>query len=198
MKKKLDADLTLSEIRTELANIQPRLGELKAMRDAFASMPPTRSELSERLESWLSRKTESGAEDLLSRLTNGGFLTGVDQNTDPGILFNGSGNTWKTGAVDASSLLMILSPVVAQFLATWVSAIPDEKLGTASRAESEKRIAAIDAERDTLLQRRDTLVRMLRETETLTAPPAAFVQGVNAGGRPSGAVDYETLYWKKA
>ena len=179
------ADLTLAEIQSELAAIPRRMELLKAERDEWASSPLSREELRQKISSWFSNVAAQGAEDLLSRLKTSGFMKKVGGDLDPAILLNGTSQVWKSNAVDARNLCVIFGPLLAGFLDSWVSALPESEVGGTTAAERDANLARVDLERQSLVARRNALRQILNDTAA-SADSVVDVIEVTRGGRPGG------------
>ena len=177
--------LTLAEIQNELADIPRRMDSLKAERDEWASSPLSREELRQKISSWFSNVAAQGAEDLLSRLKTSGFMKKVGGDLDPAILLNGTSQVWKSNAVDARNLCVIFGPLLAGFLDSWVSALPESEVGGTTAAERDANLARVDLERQSLVARRNALRQILNDTAA-SADSVVDVIEVTRGGRPGG------------
>ena len=179
------ADLTLAEIQSELADIPRRMDTLKAERDQWSATPLSRGELRQKISSWFSNVAAQGAEDLLSRLKESGFLRKIESNPDPAILLNGSAKVWQSRTVDAQGIATIFSPLIGQFLNDWVSSLPDSEVGGTTAAERDAHLARVDLERQSLVARRNALRQILNDTAA-SADSVVDVIEVTRGGRPGG------------
>ena len=186
--------LTLAEIQNELSDIPRRMELLKAERDKWASSPLSREELRQKVNSWFSNVAAQGADDLLSRLKTSGFMRKVDSNPDVGILTNGSSQVWKSNSVDAVGLCVIFSPIVADFLNSWVSSLPESEVGGTTAAERDSQLERIELERQSLIARRNALRQILNDTAA-SADAVVDVYEITKGGRPGG-LDLERLEQK--
>ena len=180
------ADLTLAEIQSELAAIPRRMELLKAERDQLASSPLSREELRQKVSAWFAGVAAQGAEDLLSRLKESGFLRKLDsKNLDPGILTNGTSQIWQSNVVDARNLCVIFSPIVSDFLNSWISALPESEVGGTTAAERDANLARIDLERQSLVARRNALRQILNDTAASADAPIDL-HTLTRGGSPGG------------
>ena len=177
--------LTLAEIQNELADIPRRMDSLKAERDEWASSPLSREELRQKISSWFSNVAAQGAEDLLSRLKTSGFMKKVGGDLDPAILLNGTSQVWKSNAVDARNLCVIFGPLLAGFLDSWVSALPESEVGGTTAAERDANLARIDLERQSLVARRNALRQILNDTAASADAPVDL-HALTRGGSPGG------------
>jgi len=189
------ADLTLAEIQSELAAIPRRMELLKAERDQLANSPLSREELRQKVSAWFAGVAAQGAEDLLSRLKESGFLRKLDsKNLDPGILTNGTSQIWQSNVVDARNLCVIFSPIVSDFLNSWISALPDSEVGCTTAAERDANLARVDLERQSLVARRNAL-RQTLDDAARCADAVVDVIEITKGGRP-GNLDIERIEQK--
>ena len=186
--------LTLAEIQNELADIPRRMDSLKAERDEWASSPLSREELRQKISSWFSNVAAQGAEDLLSRLKESGFLRKIESNPDPAILLNGSAKVWQSRTVDAQGIATIFSPLIGQFLNDWVSSLPDSEVGCTTAAERDANLARVDLERQSLVARRNALRQTLDDAARCADAPLD-IQELTKGGRPGG-LDLERIEQK--
>ena len=188
------ADLTLAEIQSELADIPRRMELLKAERDQWSSAPLCRGELRQKISSWFAGVAAQGAEDLLSRLKESGFLRKIESNPDPAILLNGSAKVWQSRTVDAQGIATIFSPLIGQFLNDWVSSLPDSEVGGTSAAERDAQLERIELERQSLIARRNALRQTLDDAARIADAPLD-IQELTKGGRPGG-LDLERIEQK--
>jgi len=179
------ADLTLAEIQSELAAIPRRMELLKAERDQWSSAPLSREELRAKVNSWFSNVAAQGAEDLLSRLKESGFLRKIESNPDPAILLNGSAKVWQSRTVDAQGIAAVFSPLIGQFLNDWVSSLPDTEVGGTTAAERDAHLARVDLERQSLVARRNALRQILNDTAASADAPVDL-HALTRGGSPGG------------
>ena len=179
------SDLTLAEIQAELGDIPRRMELLKAERDQLASSPLSREELRQKISSWFSNVAAQGAEDLLSRLKTSGFMKKVGGDLDPAILLNGTSQVWKSNAVDARNLCVIFGPLLAGFLDSWVSALPESEVGGTTAAERDANLARVDLERQSLVARRNALRQILNDTAASADAPVDL-HALTRGGSPGG------------
>ena len=177
------ADLTLAEIQSELADIPRRMDTLKAERDQWANSPLSREELRQKVNSWFAGVAAQGADDLLSRLRESGFMRKVDSNPDPAILLNGSAKVWQSRAVDAQGIVTVFAPLIGSFLNDWVSSLPDSEVSNTTAAERDSQLERIELERQSLIARRDALRQLLNDTAA-SADAVVDVYEVTKGGRP--------------
>lgn len=182
--EKAISDLTLAEIQAELSGIPRKMDALKAERDQWSAMPLSREELRAKVRGWFAGATSEGAENLLSRLKNSGFLQKLDSNPDPAILLNGSSVTWQSRQVDAQGIVTIFSPLIAGFLDEWVSSLPESEVGKTTAAERDAQLERIELERQSLIARRNTLRQILNDTAA-SADAVVDVQEITKGGRPA-------------
>ena len=187
--------LTLAEIQNELSDIPRRMELLKAERDQWSSSPLSREELRQKISSWFAGVAAQGAEDLLSRLKESGFLRKLDsKNLDPGILTNGTSQIWQSNVVDARNLCVIFSPIVSDFLNSWISALPDSEVGCTTAAERDARLAEIDLARQSLVARRAAL-RQTLDDAARSADAPIDLHALTRGGSPGG-LDLERIEQK--
>ena len=179
------ADLTLSEIQAELTDIPRRMDLLKAERDQWSSAPLSREELRQKVSSWFSGVAAQGAEDLLSRLKESGFMRKIDSNPDPAILLNGSAKVWQSRTVDAQGVATIFSPLIGQFLNDWVSSLPDTEVGGTTAAERDSQLERIELERQSLIARRNALRQTLDDAVRCADAPIDL-HALTRGGSPGG------------
>jgi len=178
--------LTLAEIQSELGDIPRRMELLKAERDQLASSPLSREELRQKVSAWFAGVAAQGAEDLLSRLKESGFLRKLDsKNLDPGILTNGTSQIWQSNVVDARNLCVIFSPIVSDFLNSWISALPESEVGGTTAAERDANLARVDLERQSLVARRNALRQILNDTAASADAPIDL-HTLTRGGSPGG------------
>ena len=188
------ADLTLAEIQSELAAIPRRMELLKAERDHWSNSPLSREELRQKVSAWFAGVAAQGAEDLLSRLRESGFMRKIDSNPDPAILLNGSAKVWQSRAVDAQGIATVFAPLLAGFLNDWVSSLPESEVGGTTAAERDARLAEIDLARQSLIARRNALRQVLSDTAASADAPLD-IQEITRGGRPGG-LDLERIEQK--
>ena len=177
------SDLTLAEIQAELGDIPRRMELLKAERDQLANSPLSREELRQKVSAWFAGVAAQGAEDLLSRLRESGFMRKIDSNPDPAILLNGSSAVWQSRAVDAQGIVTVFAPLIGGFLNDWVSALPESEVGGTTAAERDANLARIDLERQSLVARRNALRQILNDTAA-SADSVVDVIEITKGGRP--------------
>ena len=176
--------LTLAEIQSELADIPRRMDTLKAERDQWSATPLSREELRQKVSAWFAGVAAQGAEDLLSRLKESGFLKKLDsKNLDPGILTNGTSQIWQSNVVDSRNLCVIFAPLLAGFLNDWVSSLPDSEVGCTTAAERDAHLARVDLERQSLVARRNAL-RQTLDDAARCADAVVDVIEITKGGRP--------------
>ena len=187
--------LTLAEIQSELADIPRRMDTLKAERDQWSATPLSREELRQKVSAWFAGVAAQGAEDLLSRLKESGFLKKLDsKNLDPGILTNGTSQIWQSNVVDARNLCVIFSPIVSDFLNSWISALPESEVGGTTAAERDSQLERIELERQSLVARRNALRQTLDDAARCADAPLD-IQELTKGGRPGG-LDLERIEQK--
>lgn len=175
--------LTLAEIQNELSDIPRRMELLKAERDQWSSAPLSREELRAKVNSWFSNVAAQGAEDLLSRLKESGFLRKIESNPDPAILLNGSAKVWQSRTVDAQGIVTVFAPLLAGFLNDWVSSLPESEVGGTTAAERDANLARVDLERQSLVARRNAL-RQTLDDAARCADAVVDVIEITKGGRP--------------
>ena len=189
------AELTLSEIQSELTDIPRRMDTLKIERDKWSNSPLSREELKQKVSAWFSAVAAQGAEDLLSRLKESGFLKKLDsKNLDPGILTNGTSQIWQSNVVDSRNLCVIFAPLIGQFLSDWISSLPESEVGGTTAAERDANLARVDLERQSLVARRNAL-RQTLDDAARCADAVVDVQEITKGGRPGG-LDLERIEQK--
>lgn len=188
------ADLTLAEIQSELADIPRRMDALKVERDKWANSPLSREELRNKVNGWFSNVAAQGADDLLSRLRESGFMRKIDSNPDPAILLNGSSSVWQSRTVDAQGIVTVFAPLIGGFLNDWVSSLPESEVGGTTAAERDSQLERIELERQSLIARRNALRQVLSDTAA-SADAVVDVQEITKGGRPGG-LDLERIEQK--
>ena len=175
--------LTLAEIQSELADIPRRMDALKVERDKWASAPLSREELRSKVNSWFAGVAAQGADDLLSRLRESGFMRKLDANPDPAILLNGTSAVWQSRAVDAQGIVTVFAPLIGSFLNDWVSSLPESEVGGTSAAERDAQLERIELERQSLVARRNALRQTLDDAARI-ADAVVDVIEITKGGRP--------------
>lgn len=176
--------LTLAEIQNELSDIPRRMELLKAERDQWSSAPLSREELRAKVNSWFSNVAAQGAEDLLSRLKESGFLRKIESNPDPAILLNGSAKVWQSRTVDAQGIVTVFAPLLAGFLNDWVSSLPESEVGGTTAAERDANLARVDLERQSLVARRAALRQTLDDAARCADAPIDL-HALTRGGSPN-------------
>ena len=158
MKPKDDYNLSLAEAETLLAGFLARLQAIKAESIQLRQQRPTRAEVATSLNAWLDRQIAVSGATLLDRLATVGFMTDADANTNtaPGVLFAEGSVGYASQGVTAAGLMPFIAPAIRAYLETWIAGIPDSALGDLPRSEINTRLAALDAERQAILQRRST------------------------------------------
>ena len=179
------SDLTLAEIQSELAAIPRRMELLKAERDQWANAPLSREELRAKVNNWFAGVAAQGAEDLLGRLKESGFLRKIESNPDPAILLNGSAKVWQSRTVDAQGIVTVFAPLLAGFLNDWVSSLPESEVSGTTAAERDSHLARIDLERQSLVARRNAL-RQTLDDAARCADAVVDVIEITKGGSPGG------------
>ena len=197
MKAKDDTSLSLTEAETLLAGFLARLQAIKAESIQLRQQRPTRAEVATSINAWLDRQIAASGATLLDRLASVGFMTDADANTNtaPGVLFAEGCVGYSTQGVTASGLIPFIAPAIRAYLETWIAGIPDSALGDLPRSEINTRLAALDAERQAILQRRSTLQSLVRRIESAGKIPAADAAAMTLGGKLS-APDDERLEQK--
>ena len=180
--KKDDADLTLREAESLLGDFFSRLQEIKAESIHLRQQRPTRSEVSETLSRWLDRQAESSGQILFNRLIDSGFLADGDNHTAPGILFAEGPVGWESQGVTAAGLIPFILPAIRGYLENWLTTIPDTELGEIPRASIDAQLAALESERQSILQRRAALQKFVRQVESAGRIPAADKKAMTLGG----------------
>ena len=107
------------------------------------------------------------------------------KNLDPGILTNGTSQIWQSNVVDARNLCVIFSPIVSDFLNSWISALPESEVGGTTAAERDANLARIDLERQSLVARRNALRQILNDTAASADAPIDL-HTLTRGGSPGG------------
>lgn len=197
MKPKDDSNLSLIEAETLLVGFLARLQAIKAESIQLRQQRPTRAEVAASVSAWLDRQVAASGTTLLDRLANVGFMTDTDAdaNIAPGVLFAEGSVGYATQGVTASGLIQFIAPAIRAYLETFVAEIPDEALGDLPRSEINTRLAALDAERQAILQRRNVLQSLVRRVESAGKIPAADAVAMTVGGRLT-APDNERLEQK--
>ena len=196
MKAKDDSNLSLTDAETALSGFLARLQAIKAESTQLRQRRPTRAEVAAGVSAWLEKQVAASGTTLLERLASVGFMTDADANAPPGVLFAEGSIGYERQGVTASGLIPFIAGAIRDYLERWVAEIPDSALGDLPRSEINTRLAALDAERQAILQRRNRLQSLVRRIESAGKIPATDAAKMTTGGKLTAPDTIERLEQK--